>query len=67
MFRYEPSEPLNVTVLEGKPTILNFTLNSKEGLYKQGKSDIDYQQALPLLKRISALYKAVMDYDHQDY
>ncbi|XP_071636954.1 carboxypeptidase D-like isoform X2 [Temnothorax longispinosus] len=32
---YEPSKPVNVTVLEGTPMILNFTLNNKEVFYEQ--------------------------------
>ncbi|XP_077256149.1 carboxypeptidase D svr [Temnothorax americanus] len=38
---YEPSKPVNVTVLEGTPLILNFTLNDKEVFYEQGEGTVD--------------------------
>ncbi|XP_011647483.1 carboxypeptidase D-like [Pogonomyrmex barbatus] len=37
---YEPSDPINITVLEGTPMILNFTLNGKE-VIEQGESTVD--------------------------
>jgi len=67
LFRYEPSDPVNVTVLEGTPMILNFTLSDKE-VYEQGKNDINYLQIVPLFNRLPALYKLILDdYDDQDY
>ncbi|EZA54200.1 Carboxypeptidase D [Ooceraea biroi] len=38
---YEPSEPVNVSVLEGVPTIVNFTLNGGEISYEQGSGSFD--------------------------
>ncbi|KAL0114982.1 hypothetical protein PUN28_010506 [Cardiocondyla obscurior] len=32
---YEPSEPVNITVLEGTPMLVNFTLNNKEVFEEQ--------------------------------
>lgn len=65
---YEPSEPVTVTVLEGTPTILNFTLRTK-GVDEQGKSDIiNYPQIVPLFNRLPAFYKLILDdYEDQDY
>ncbi|KYM95838.1 Carboxypeptidase D [Cyphomyrmex costatus] len=37
---YEPSEPVNVNVLESSPTIVNFTLSDKE-VYEQGENTVD--------------------------
>lgn len=65
--RYEPSEPVNVTVLEGTPTILNFTLNNKDVFYEQGKSDINYPQIVPLINRLPFYELIIDDYDDQDY
>lgn len=66
--RYEPSDPIDVTVLEGTPKILNFTLSGKEVKPEQGKSDIDYPQIVPLFNKFPALYKLIIDdYDDQDY
>lgn len=68
LFRYEPSDPINVTVLEGIPKVLNFTLSSKEVKPEQGKSDIDYPQIVPFFNRFPTLYKLIIDdYDDQDY
>lgn len=67
IFRYEPSEPINVTILEGTPTILNFTLSGGEISYEQGKSDIDYPRIVPLFNRFPALYNMIMDYDNREY
>lgn len=68
LFRYEPSEPVNVTVLDGTPTILNFTLSNKEVFYEQGKNDINYPQVvpIPLFNRLP-FYELIDDYDDQDY
>lgn len=66
-WRYESSDPVNVTVLEGTPMIVNFTLNSEEVSYEQGKSDIDYPQIVPFFNRFPALYKMIMDYENRDY
>jgi len=65
--RYEPTEPINVSVLEGIPTIVNFTLNG-EISHEQGKTDIDYPQIIPLFHRFPAsLYKMILDYDDPNY
>lgn len=67
--RYERSEPVNVTVLESTPTILNFTLSSKEVFYDQGKSDTNYPQIvpIPLFNRLPFYELIIDDYDDQDY
>lgn len=67
LFRYEPSEPVNVTVFEGRPTILNFSLNSREVPYDQGKIDVDYPQIVPLFNRFPAPYKMIINYDNPNY
>lgn len=68
LFRYEPSEPINVTVLESSPMILNFTLSGKE-VHEQGKNDISYPQIIPVFNnRLSEFYKLILDdYNDQDY
>lgn len=68
LFRYEPSEPVNVTV-EGTPKILNFTLSSKEVFYEQGKSDTNYPEIvpIPLFNRLPFYELIIDDYDDQDY
>lgn len=63
LFRYEPSESVNVTLLKDTPTILNFTLNGGEISYDQGKTDINYPQILPLFNKFPALYNMLTDYD----
>lgn len=67
MFRYEPSEPVNVTVFEGRPTILNFSLKGRKISCEPGKTDVDYPQIVPLFNKFPALYKMIIDYDNPDY
>lgn len=62
---YEPSDPISVTVLEGAPTQLNFTLSNKE-FEEQGKNDINYSQTA-LFNRFPAFYKLIIDNYYQDY
>lgn len=63
---YESSEPVNVTVLEGNPTILNFTLNRREIFDEQGNTDIDYPQ-ISFFNNLLAPYGMIIDYDKQTY
>ncbi|XP_020298927.1 carboxypeptidase D-like [Pseudomyrmex gracilis] len=62
---YEPSKPLNVTVLEGRPTILNFTLNSKEELYKQGKNVIDVEETIRPIDKYGFYH--TVEFKHHNY
>lgn len=69
MFRYESTEPVNVTVLEGIPTILNFTL--REISDEQGNADIDYPQIFfnksTFFNKLLTPYEMIIDYNKEIY
>lgn len=66
LFRYESSEPVNVTVLEGIPTFLNFTLSRREISDEQGNIDIDYPQ-ISFFNKLLTPYEMIIDYNKQIY
>lgn len=64
---YKSSEPVNVTVLEGIPTILNFTLSRRE-ISNEGNRDIDYPSQISLFNKLLAPYEMIIeDYNNQIY
>lgn len=71
LFRYESSKPVNVIVLEGIPTIHNFTLSRTEVSNEQGNRDIDYSRhRLPQISPFNhflAPYEMIIDYNNQIY
>uniref|UniRef100_V9IDN9 Carboxypeptidase D n=1 Tax=Apis cerana TaxID=7461 RepID=V9IDN9_APICE len=54
---YRPSEPINVIVKSGEPTIVNFTL--KQDNYDQGNQDAHLVRMLLLPNQYHALYKLI--------
>jgi carboxypeptidase D len=66
-FRYKPSEPINVTVHEGVPTIVNFTLEPATSERLQGKSELYYPRVVPVLAELSSLEKAFASLNVRDY
>lgn len=72
LFRYEPSEPINVTVVEGAPTIVNFTLSDSDMRNEQGKIDIDYPQIISLSRSfrdlsLDSVLKMLKALDNPDF
>ncbi|XP_011256547.2 carboxypeptidase D [Camponotus floridanus] len=61
---YESSEPVNVTVLEGNPTILNFTLNRREIFDEQGEESTIDEVVRPIDKY--GFYHTV-EFKHHNY
>ncbi|XP_012216053.2 carboxypeptidase D-like [Linepithema humile] len=61
---YEPSEPVNVTVFEGRPTILNFSLNGREVPYDQGEDGVNIEEVRPVDKY--GFYHTVA-FEHHNY
>ena len=65
-FRYRPSEQINVTVISGEPSIVNFTL-TQDTYDDQGNQDAPFVHMLPLPDQYLALYKLVPSYDDMNY
>lgn len=62
LLRYKSSKPVKVIVLEGIPTIHNFTLSRTEVSNEQG-NDIDYPQ-ISLFNNFLAPYEMIIDYNN---
>lgn len=66
-FRYKTSEPINVTVVDGAPTIVNFTLIPPP-LDEQGNLEqVDYPRVVGVMSRVTPLERMIALLNVRDF